>query len=88
MPLSNTQITKEVTIQYVAMFKEQVGSTAEVIEVEDNNCAELYDRLQKKYHFSIPISQIRVAVNHQFCSLDKILEHGDLVVFIPPVCGG
>lgn len=88
MLLSNTEITKKVTVQYVAMLKEQAGCAVEVIEVKATNGAELYDYLQKKYHFSIPISQMRVAVNHQFCSMSQTIKDQDLIIFIPPVCGG
>lgn len=88
MPPSSTKITKEITIHYVAMFREQAGCPMEVMEVENFTCAELYEYLQQKYQFMIPISQIRVAVNHNFCPMSQLLCDQDLVVFIPPVCGG
>jgi molybdopterin synthase sulfur carrier subunit len=80
--------TKTITIQYVAMFKDQADRSMEKIETEIKTCAELYEYLQEKYKFTIPLSQVRVAVNHEFCSMTHLLKDQDLVVFIPPVCGG
>ncbi len=80
--------TKTITIQYVAMFKDQADRSIETIETEVKTCAELYEYLQKKYKFAIPLSQIKVAINHEFCSMMQLLRDQDLVIFIPPVCGG
>lgn len=88
MQPSSTKITKKIIIHYVAMFKEQAGCPMELMEVENLTCAELYAYLQQKYKFTIPVSQIRVAVNHNFCPLSQLLRDQDLVIFIPPVCGG
>jgi molybdopterin synthase sulfur carrier subunit len=80
--------TKTITVQYVAVLKEQSNRYIEVVKTEAMTCRDLYQDLQKKYQFSIPIVHMRVAVNHEFCSMEKQLEDQDLVIFIPPVCGG
>ena len=80
--------TKTITIQYVAMLKEQANTSIEKIETELKTCAELYEHLQKKYGFGLPLSQIKVALNHEFCPMTQVLKDQDLVIFIPPVCGG
>ncbi|WAS04116.1 MoaD/ThiS family protein [Gloeomargaritales cyanobacterium VI4D9] len=80
--------TKTITIQYVAMFKDQADRSMEKIETEIKTCSELYEYLQEKYKFAIPLSQIRVAINHEFCPMTQLLKEQDLVIFIPPVCGG
>ncbi len=79
---------KVITVQYVAMLKEQADRSVEIIETELITCAELYQYLQNKYQFIIPLSQIRVAINHEFCPTLQPLQDQDLVIFIPPVCGG
>jgi len=80
--------TKTVIVQYMAILKEQSSRSMEVVETAATTCRDLYQDLQKKYQFSVPISHMRVAVNHEFCSMEKQLENQDLVIFIPPVCGG
>ncbi|WP_371128358.1 MoaD/ThiS family protein [Gloeomargarita lithophora] len=70
------------------MLKEQSNCSIEVVKTEVLTCMDLYNHLQDQYKFVIPNSQIRVAVNHEFCSMQKLLQDEDLVIFIPPVCGG
>jgi len=81
-------LTKTITVEYVAILKEQSNRHTEIVKTEAMTCYDLYRDLHKKYQFSIPISHIKVAVNHEFCSMEKQLEDQDLVIFIPPVCGG
>jgi len=99
MPLSNqfgvvaamvTQsvLSKTVTIQYVAVLREQAQRSSEVLPTSAANYLELYQQLQAKYGFSLAAEDVKVAVNHEFCDLTRPIDEGALVVFIPPVCGG
>jgi molybdopterin converting factor subunit 1 len=75
-------------VQYYAILREQAGKSAETIETQTKTAAALYDELAKRYPFSLGRSQLRVAVDDEFCDWDAHLVDGCHVVFIPPVAGG
>ncbi len=79
---------KEIRIQYFAVLREQRGLSEETRHTQASTPEELYHQLQKEHAFHLPLKQLRVAVNHQFCDLDQPLNDNDHVVFIPPVAGG
>ncbi len=85
---SKTVATKTVTIQYVAMLREQAQRSSEVRETNAATYFELYQQVQAQYGFLLAATDIKVAVNHEFCSLNQPLAAHDLIIFIPPVCGG
>ncbi len=80
--------TKTVTIQYVAMLREQAQRPSEVLQTDAATYLELYQQVQAQYGFSLAATDIKVAVNHEFCSVDQTVAANDLIIFIPPVCGG
>lgn len=86
-PIS-TQSTKTVTIQYVAMLREQAQRSSEVCQTHAATYLELYQQVQEQYGFSLAATDIKVAVNHEFCPVTQPLVDQALVIFIPPVCGG
>jgi molybdopterin-guanine dinucleotide biosynthesis protein A len=79
---------KKVRIEYYALLKEERGCDREEWVTKSISLQELYQELQKKYHFSLNIPMLRVAVNDTFCEWSQELKEGDSVVFIPPVSGG
>jgi molybdopterin converting factor small subunit len=44
--------------------------------------------LQDRFAFTLPIQNLRVAINGEFQNGTASLKDGDSVVFIPPVAGG
>jgi len=79
---------KSVHIQYFAMLKEQAGKGQETLSVTARTLGELYLHLTEERHLSLPLSMIQVAVNDEFSRLDREINEGDRVVFIPPMAGG
>lgn len=79
---------KSINIQYFALLRDQAGKEFEQLSVACKTYAELYQLLQDKYHFTLPLKMIQVAVNDEFSHLERDLEEGARVVFIPPVAGG
>lgn len=78
-----------VEVSYFAVLRDHATKSHEILEFEAGETArQLYSRLQKMYGFPVTTEQLRVAINDDFTSLDKVLDSGDHVVFIPPVAGG
>lgn len=80
--------SKDINIQYFALFRELSGQAHEQLQTSARTAAELYEGLAEKYGFKLKPAGIRVAVNEDFKGMDYVLKHGDSVVFIPPVSGG
>ncbi|XGB38931.1 MAG: molybdopterin converting factor subunit 1 [Cyanobacteria bacterium LVE1205-1] len=79
---------KSVTLRYFASLAEQTQLTHEQLETELLTYGELYHWLAHRYQFTLPLSQIRVAVNDEFTPMEYPIQPQDRIVFIPPVSGG
>ena len=79
---------KTVSVQYFAVLKDLTGISEEVIKTSSLIASDLFKEICSRYHFTMPINQLRVAINDDFCEWDTQLKEGDKVVFIPPVSGG
>ena len=79
---------KKITLQYFAVLREQAGCSEERLETAATTPAELYEEVQVKHGFTLPLAMLRVAVNEEFRDWSSALEPNDRVVFIPPVAGG
>jgi molybdopterin converting factor subunit 1 len=75
-------------LHYYALLREQAGRQSESLDTRARTPAELYAELAARHRFSLPASQLKVAVNAAFTDWERELEDGDEVVFIPPVAGG
>lgn len=80
--------SKQVSVRYFALFREQRGVSVESLRTSAKTLAELYDELSQVYKFTLPVQRVRVAVNDQFADWQNALEDNSMVVFIPPVAGG
>lgn len=79
----------KISVRYFAVLRDLAGRSEETLEVEPQlSASQLYMQLAEKYSFSLNLKDIRVAVNDDFASGDRILTDGDTLVFIPPVSGG
>lgn len=78
----------KLNIQYFAKLREERGQSSEEIETFAKTTLDLYNELQKKYHFSLPHEILKVAVNEEFEDWQTQLKDNDTVVFIQPVAGG
>lgn len=77
-----------VRLHYYALFREQAGRQAEIVDTEALTPADLYAELAGRHGFRLPVSQLKVAVNSAFSDWSRALRDDDEVVFIPPVAGG
>jgi molybdopterin synthase sulfur carrier subunit len=81
-------MTKEIRIDYYAIFREQRGLSSESHRTQAQSLRDLYCELQQAHGFKLPIDNVRVAVGDEFVDWDQQLKTGDTVVFIAPVAGG
>ena len=75
-------------IRYYALMREQAGRSGEKIDTSAATPADLYAELCARHGFTLPMQQLKVAVNGEFSAWSHALAPGDAVVFIPPVAGG
>jgi molybdopterin converting factor small subunit len=74
----------KVTIHYFAMLREEARRDSEVRTTTATTPRQLYAELG----FSMPVTNLRAAVNDAFVAMDTPLNDGDEITFIPPVAGG
>ena len=79
---------KTISVQYFAILKDLTGKTEEVLSTSAVLASELFNEICNRYQLTMPLNQLRVAVNDDFCEWDYPLKDGDKIVFIPPVSGG
>jgi molybdopterin converting factor subunit 1 len=78
-----------IKVTYFAVLKDLAGKSQEDLDVEaGTSVAKIYSRLAERYGFPLALSDIRVAINDDFASLDHGIKAHDHLVFIPPVAGG
>ncbi len=88
MSVPNVPSSKTVCLRYFALLREEAGTPKEQYATTASTYADLYRELQARYGFSLPLEQMKVAVNDAFVELGTPVQTGDEVVFIPPVAGG
>jgi molybdopterin converting factor subunit 1 len=81
-------MTKTIRVQYFALLRDQRGLADENLTTAADTPAGLYAELHARHGFTLPMKQLRVAVNDEFAPWDAPLQEGDTLVFIPPVAGG
>lgn len=79
---------KSITLRYFASLQEQSQVMEENLVTELNTYQELYEFLSKKYGFNLSGSQVKVAVNDEFTTMNELILDQSTIVFIPPVAGG
>lgn len=78
-----------IKITYFAVLKDLAGKPQESLSVEIGTPASsVYSMMAERYGFPLALSDIRIAVNDEFSSLDHRIQSDDHLVFIPPVAGG
>lgn len=79
---------KAIRVQYYAILREQAGRSEETLDTTAATAADLYQELRRRHSFQLEPAQLKVALNAEFSDWQAPIEHGDTVVFIPPVAGG
>jgi len=82
------RMTLPVRLEYFALLREQRGVGSEMIETAAATARDLYRELAATYGFTLEAERVKVAINNEFASWDRVLASGDTIVFIPPVAGG
>ncbi|MGA1238555.1 MAG: MoaD/ThiS family protein [Limisphaerales bacterium] len=77
-----------ITVLYFAQLKDHRGRSTESIQTDCLTVGALYSSLGLDNEFHLPRGHVRPAVNEVFCDYDAVLNEGDVVAFMPPMCGG
>ena len=77
-----------VTVLYFASLRDASSMASEVVQSTALDLRALYEELQSRHGFVMPMNRLRVAVNGDFASWDDGLVEDSEVAFIPPVSGG
>lgn len=80
--------TKNITVEYFALMREQRGLVQEQLETSAGTVAEFFLELRDRHSFSLGADRLRVVINEEFVPWNTPLSEGDTIVFIPPVAGG
>jgi molybdopterin synthase sulfur carrier subunit len=78
----------QVTVLYFASLRDAAGMTSETIGSDASDLRGLYETLQARHGFVLPVGRLRVAVDGAFARWEEPLREGSEVAFIPPVSGG
>ncbi len=88
--INTEKMTELINIQilYFAVLKDKTGQNGETLSIKkESTLASIYRQLQKKY--DLPEQhRLKIAINDSFSTWDHRPNHGDTIVFIPPVTGG
>ncbi len=76
-----------VTVKYFASLREHVGQAEQQCQVPEGGCSASEVWMQLNASRELP-SNILVAVNQDYASLDTRINDGDEIAFFPPVTGG
>lgn len=77
-----------IRVRYFARLREERGRSEETLTTSARTVAELFDRLERRFHFSLRPEELSVAVNAVVSDWETPLHEQDLVVFLPPYAGG
>lgn len=79
---------KSIHVQYFALLREQRGLDDETVTTLAATPRQLYDELQDRHGFSVPVNVLKIAINDTFQGWETPLADDDRVVFIQPLAGG
>jgi len=77
-----------VQVLYFASLRDAAGVDSEIVDGNVADLRGLYEDLRQRHGFTLPVSQLRVAVDGTFARWDDAPRDGTEVAFIPPVSGG
>jgi molybdopterin converting factor subunit 1 len=83
-----TVVPHQLHLTYFAILREQRGASSETLSTSAATARALYEELRAKYHFTLPLDRVRVALDDAFAQWDAPLKDGQKIAFIPPVAGG
>jgi molybdopterin converting factor subunit 1 len=78
----------KIKIRYFALFREQTGCAAEIIDWPGGTAAEMFQLMAEKHAGLRTEAAALVAVNDEMTGWETELNEGDEILFFPPVAGG
>ena len=75
-------------ILYFASLRDAAGCDAEQADSPHADARSLYEELRARHGIAMSAERIRLAVNGEFATWDRVLRDGDEVAFLPPMSGG
>ncbi|MEQ8206800.1 MAG: MoaD/ThiS family protein [Woeseia sp.] len=81
-------MSKDLTVRYFALFRENAGKTEERVTTTAATAADLFRELQDRHGSVEPLAHCKVAINDEMASWDEEIKDGDTVLLFPPVAGG
>lgn len=79
---------RAIRVEFCASLRDQAGRAVTELETEATTCGDLYRELQVQYAFTLPESLVKFGLGNEICGREGVLAGHDVVVLIPPVCGG
>jgi molybdopterin converting factor small subunit len=79
---------KKVTVRFFAVFRENAGVDSLPLESDAKNLKELFKEMSVMFPGLSFEAAALVAVNDVMASWEQGFQHGDEVLFFPPVAGG
>lgn len=74
---------KTLHVHYFGELAAEAGKAEETIDTVAATIGELYDELRTRYRFSMPLVDLKVAVNAEFKNQAGYVGDGDTVIFAP-----
>lgn len=77
-----------VKVLYFASLRDDAGVPQESLDTGAKTIKELFDEVNLKRNFNLPLNLLKAAKNEEYADFDALLTEGDTIAFIPPVAGG
>lgn len=78
----------KIEVLYFALLSQQAGCSRELLETPPLSAAALYEAAARRHGFTLPLRQVRAAVNDRFVDWSHEVKEGDVLAFLPPMSGG
>ena len=79
---------KKITVCYFAIFRENAGTSQEIISTEAETTTDIFKELVHQHGSEEPLGHCKVAINDELADWDSLINDADTVLYFPPVAGG
>ena len=78
----------KIEVLYFARLRDLKGRSSESVETDCRTVGDLFESLGIGDFQGVDRTQVKPAINENFCSYEATLSEGDVVAFMPPMAGG